>query len=243
MSYYNNYDTSWKEQSQYPPTNSNTNNTSSSNYQNNYDAAHNTLYLSKFTNDDANADNPYFTNDNVVVQAANSHAVTSNVLGFTEEESQVVPDSLDHLSREELCHMIYRLDYERHTLKGQVEALRSIYCPGNDAADSGNVQNFAPNSAEEEQPTHKSSKRARTSHTQPQSSPNITQESALESSAPTPLDIEKVQKRLGKNVINAVKSAIHGGRKIPRSTVTEGKMNEQVKVNIVRCCIGCVPEC
>ena len=30
---------------------------------------------------------------------------------------QVVPDSLDHLSRDELCRMIYRLDYERNTLQ------------------------------------------------------------------------------------------------------------------------------
>ena len=44
---------------------------------------------------------------------------------FIEEESQVVPVSLDHLSRDELCRMIYRLDYERNTLKDRLQAVRN----------------------------------------------------------------------------------------------------------------------
>ena len=43
-----------------------------------------------------------------------------------EEESQVVPISLDHLSRDELCRMIYRLDYERNALRDKLEVLKVV---------------------------------------------------------------------------------------------------------------------
>ena len=53
--------------------------------------------------------------------------IISTVDFLVEEEAQVVPSSLDHLSRHELCHMIYRLDYERHTLKEKLVALRHAF--------------------------------------------------------------------------------------------------------------------
>jgi hypothetical protein len=63
--------------------------------------------------------------------------IISTVDFLVEEEAQVVPSSLDHLSRHELCHMIYRLDYERHTLKEKLVALRHAFS----AVNNNNNQN------------------------------------------------------------------------------------------------------
>jgi len=44
------------------------------------------------------------------------------MIGTTEDSNndsnwQVAPNFLDHLSRDKLCRMIYRLDYKRNTLQ------------------------------------------------------------------------------------------------------------------------------
>ena len=70
--------------------------------------------------------------------------IISTVDFLVEEEAQVVPSSLDHLSRHELCHMIYRLDYERHTLKEKLVALRHAFSAVNNNQNNASLGGGPP---------------------------------------------------------------------------------------------------
>jgi len=255
MSYYDNSnssDYSWKQQHPSPDTatadyanNNQMNNSSSPSF--NFTNSYNSAVAENYTNTEANGNfhagdfdnaagsgisNSYFNNHNInnvdtAIATNNIHinpACTLNNNQPIEEELQVVPDSLDHLSRDELCRMIYRLDYERNALQDKLEtALRD------------NQLNNAMNSNKK-----KGKKRPRTCNPHGADADNADSEQQQPEPAttaadgdpftildtpPTPFEMQKVQKRLGQNVISAVKSAVHGGRKIPKSTVTEGNMN------------------
>lgn len=208
----------------------------------------NSYYNVNATN--ASAANAFMNAGNAITAAAAATAAVNNnnVATFQEEESQVVPESLDHLSREELCHMIYRLDYERHTLKSQVEALRRAYGA---VSSSSNAREKSSNrgAEEEDEPPGKknAAKRARSSTkgsapqhpkaspTPPQLPAHLQEELQLAvrppnnpNPPPSQADIDKFQKRLGKNTIALIKKAVHGGRKIPKTLCTEGNVSAAI---------------
>ncbi len=155
-----------------------------------------------------------------------------------EEEAQVVPSSLDHLSRHELCHMIYRLDYERHTLKEKLVALRLALSASNvafgpaegdvrhDRVDETAAQLSVPecddllpvqehacpdNDGSEE----KVAKRQKTKHNEQES---LTFHQKPE---PTPLEINAIYNRLIQTIISEIKATTHGGLRKPRTTAEE----------------------
>ncbi|KAL7540300.1 hypothetical protein ACHAWF_006644 [Thalassiosira exigua] len=161
-----------------------------------------------------------------------------------EEESQVVPASLDHLSRDELCRMIFRLDYERSTLKDRLGALQShlkrrrenqlrLIQAGASIDQSRNCH--APPS-----PTRGGRKRQRTRPQRPRRGtalPTATAEPERRTAtfapgtecpaepAPPPEEVERLRTQLGKRLHIAVRSAVHGGLKVPKSSITENDIS------------------
>ena len=155
-----------------------------------------------------------FFNNHHDMDESNNEAIDP---GQMEEESQVVPASLDHLSRDQLCRMIYRLDYERNQLQDQLKAMK-------------NTLNFTRNEEA------RGRKRARDPSNDPMRESITTMRqvdgteqeeashrlSTLNRSPPLPNEVERFRKRLAESVHAAVRSAVHGGRRIPKSVVSEG---------------------
>lgn len=246
----------------------------------NYGGAEGDSYAGEYGNASASGD-AYF--DNSIENANNAAAININPV---EEESQVVPVSLDHLSRDELCRMIYRLDYERNTLRDKLEFMRrnqihmmnlkivtdvekgnrrkaeKSQSPGGltqaqrdfhyNSQDSGSQQLETAqerknvNRKSSNTNTAKEAKKRKMEESQSPCGSAVTQAQKtfmfhsqhggngqnLEvrqtpsdpiDAIPSPLEIEKLRKRLGQNLTAVIKkSAVHGLRKIPKSTVTEG---------------------
>ena len=156
-----------------------------------------------------------------------------------EEEAQVVPSSLDHLSRHELCHMIYRLDYERHTLKEKLVALRLAVSASNvafgptvgdirhDRVDETAAQLSISEGGDDLLPAQehaspdndgseeKVAKRQKTKHNEQESL------TFLQKSEPTPLEINAIYNRLIQMIISEIKATTHGGLRKPRTTAEE----------------------
>ena len=174
---------------------------------------------------------------------------------------QVVPDSLDHLSRDELCRMIYRLDYERNTLQDSLmrneqllmmmqqqlyndsrscrqrndddvstvrkkgkKRTRFAFDYNNDCGEEEVVaeQLGADKEDEEEliiqQNDHDGSY---TTTTLTALGINNTNQAHQNLHQPISLnEIEELQKLLHERITTAIKSSTHGGRKVPKSTVT-----------------------
>ena len=184
---------------------------------------------------------------------------------------QVVPDSLDHLSRDELCRMIYRLDYERNTLQDSLmrneqllmmmqqqlyndsrscrqrndddmstvrkkgkKRTRFAFDYNNDCGEEEGVaeQLGADKEDEEEliiqQNDHDGSY---TTTTLTALGINNTNQAHQNLHQPISLnEIEELQKLLHERITTAIKSSIHGGRKVPKSTVTL----HDVHINLAR---------
>ena len=173
---------------------------------------------------------------------------------------QVVPDSLDHLSRDELCRMIYRLDYERNTLQDSLmrneqllmmqqqlyNGSRSCRQRNNDdmstvrkkgkkrtrfALDDNYwgeeevvVEQLGASKEDEEELIVQQNDHDGSYMTQAQQAyQNLHQPISLN-------EIEELQKLLHERITTAIKSSTHGGRKVPKSTVTL----HDVHINLAR---------
>lgn len=169
-------------------------------------------------------------------QERSNNMMSINNFLVEEEEAQVVPSSLDHLSRADLCHMIYRLDYERRCLSEKLVALHLTVSASN--VGIGGVggggrrrtkqtpsqlplhkriicrakkKEACPNDDEEE----KVAKKQKTTHDNDEP---IMQQQHQE---PTPLEMTAIHKRLAQNVLSNIKSTTHGGLLKPRTTSEE----------------------
>jgi len=182
------------------------------------------------------------TNGNGTIAAS---AATGSNGNPVEEESQVVPASLDHLSRDELCRMIYRLDYERNTLQNQLaDARRSHHQLNNNNNNrKNNSLGYLKHSKGKKRTRNvndESSRRrsAPPRPTQPQELLEVPDRSMVIPTIPaaaattTPKyrpppeeeilkeHLSKVQKRLGQTLLTSIQqTAVHGLRKVPKTTI------------------------
>mmetsp|Transcript_27831 Transcript_27831/g.55686 ORF Transcript_27831/g.55686 Transcript_27831/m.55686 type:complete len:262 (-) Transcript_27831:155-940(-) len=161
---------------------------------------------------------------------------TSSFDFLVEEEAQVVPSSLDHLSRHELCHMIYRLDYERHTLKEKLVALRLAVSASNvviGAAGGGGRRSRAKQTPPQQLPLpegdcpakekacsaddddeEKVAKRQKTNN-------DDDEVLNFQTPEPTPQEMNAIHTRLAQTILSEIKSTTHGGLRKPRTTAAE----------------------
>mmetsp|Transcript_20070 Transcript_20070/g.32994 ORF Transcript_20070/g.32994 Transcript_20070/m.32994 type:complete len:260 (-) Transcript_20070:234-1013(-) len=160
---------------------------------------------------------------------------TSSFDFLVEEEAQVVPSSLDHLSRHELCHMIYRLDYERHTLKEKLVALRLAVSaskvtigPAAGGVRRGRVNQTTSQLSlsegdviipvkDNDDSEEKVAKR--------QKANEYECHDFLQKPEPTPLEINAIYNRLTQTVISEIKSTTHGGLRKPHTTAEENDIS------------------
>ncbi len=139
-------------------------------------------------------------------------------------QEQVVPTTLDHLSREELCQMVFRLDYERNSLKNQLQQFQEW-------------QNEQGNRDVESSKRIKSSVATGVAETANASATSTHLVHANNATAKNQREkLVKLQKRLSKNLIHAIKTtAIHGGRKMPTSRCIEGNVDEELVIALMNC--------
>mmetsp|Transcript_2140 Transcript_2140/g.4398 ORF Transcript_2140/g.4398 Transcript_2140/m.4398 type:complete len:369 (-) Transcript_2140:139-1245(-) len=151
-------------------------------------------------------------------------------------QEQVVPATLDHLSREELCQMVFRLDYERNSLKRQLQQMqewqnqenkdivsnkRIRNSPATDVAGTANA------SATNIQPSHINNAKNAVTTAATLNTPTAKNQQE---------ELAKLQKRLSKNLLHAIKTTvIHGGRKMPQSTCIEGNVDEKLAIALMSC--------
>jgi hypothetical protein len=173
---------------------------------------------------------------------------TSTYDFLVEEEAQVVPSSLDHLSRHELCHMIYRLDYERHTLKEKLVALRLAVSASNEDVGGGGGGGGGgrrrtkqatqrcrrqgrkkTTCSDDEGGGEKVAKRQKTTndHDEP-----IQQNQQQEE--PTSLEINAIYQRLTQTLISDIKVTTHGGLLRPRTTAEEKDVSLTTAMRIMQ---------
>ena len=151
-----------------------------------------------------------------------------------------MPASLDHLSRHELCHMIYRLDYERHTLKEKLVALRLAVSASKVAIGpaAGGVRRSRSNQTtsqlslsegddvpgkeqacpDNDDSEEKVAKRQKTNN-------EYECLDFLQKPEPTPLEINAIYNRLTQTVISEIKSTTHGGLRKPHTTAEENDIS------------------
>ena len=162
---------------------------------------------------------------------------TSSFDFLVEEEAQVVPSSLYHLSLHELCHMIYRLDYERHTLKEKLVALRLAVSAPNvviGAAGGGGRRSRAKQTPPQQLPLpegdcpakekacsadgdeEKVAKRQKTNNDD-----DDDVDLNFQTPEPTPQEMNAIHTRLAQTILSEIKSTTHGGLRKPRTTAAE----------------------
>jgi hypothetical protein len=194
-----------------------------------------------------------------------------------ENDWQVVPDSLDHLSRDELCRMIYRLDYERNTLRNTLQdslvrneqllmMQQQLYNDGKSCRqrngddnmnivkkkgkkrtrfasddyyceeEEGVVEELGADKEEEEeklvqQNDHDGAYPTTTLTALGINNANQAQQAYQNLHQPISLnEIEELQNLLHERITTAIKSSIHGGRRVPKSTITLQDMH----INLAR---------
>ena len=138
-----------------------------------------------------------------------------------EEESQVVPVSLDHLSRDELCRMIYRLEYERNTLRDQLNeaTLRN--------------QQFHDVDQMSSKPSHDGKKRKTRTRAESSRFAHPPQQE-LAQEPPPPHEIPKLQQNIGQKLVSAIQQSTHGLRQIPKTTITERSLSLSTVTTMMR---------
>ena len=172
---------------------------------------------------------------------------------LVEEEEQDVPSSLEHLSRHELCHMIYRLDYERHTLKEKLVALRLAVSASNTAVgaassgggrcsggakqqtmpqlplpDDGGDHLLAKEKAHSDNDgVEKAAKRQKT-HTNDYDCLN------LQKPEPTPFERNAIYNRLTQTILSEIKATTHGGLRKPKTTAQENNISLNTAMSMMQ---------
>ena len=166
-----------------------------------------------------------------VANNATNMAVTANPV---EEESQVVPVLLDHLSRDELCRMIYRLDYERNNIR---EQLTDVTLRNQQLTQLKSKKTNGHGGSKKRKKQRRTETAAQSSQVSQPQQPEIGQGVDEQIPAATtilpqlpplmaPLEISNIQKEVGQRLLSTIqKSAIHGLRQIPKTTITEGGLS------------------
>ena len=167
---------------------------------------------------------------------------TSSYDLLVDEEAQVVPSSLDHLSRHELCHMIFRLDYERNALKEKLVALQLAVSSSNSnnvalgpGGSVGHLENGTPSQFAPPNPAKKrvcsNDEREVVAKKQKRDGCNGPLEQKEE---PSPAEINDIHRCLVQSVIAGIKATTHGGLRKPRTTAEKNGISINTAIYIMQ---------
>jgi len=169
---------------------------------------------------------------------------TSSYDFLVEEEAQVVPSSLDHLSRHELCHMIYRLDYERHTLKEKLVALRLAVSASNVGVGRGGGRRRTKQqtTTSTQPPLEKRSRHGKKKACSDDDNEEekvakmqkTNNDESLQQEPTTLEEINAINKRLTQTIISEIKVTTHGGLLRPRTTAEENDISLTTAMHIMQ---------